>query len=136
MNKIYLLRLEEVNEEVIVDDNYSHKLFEEITDVVGVKYIKYIGFSNNDEMFVRLPEYILSELENVLSKYATFSKDDVSSSVINGDIQKIYPEVEVLTPYFFSSFREDVETIDDVLDKINRIGIKNLDTIDYFILSS
>lgn len=88
-------------------------------------------------MFIRLLDYKVDEVCNILYKYGfEFSKYDVTESVIKGNTQKEYPEVAKLTPYLFEDFRTENTSIDDVLDKINEMGIDSLDDIDKSVLKN
>ena len=65
--------------------------------------------------------YKFNSFCNLLSKYdIEFNISDVTESVIKGDIQKMYPDVEELTPNLFEDFRYDNTSVDDILDKIIR----------------
>ena len=64
-----------------------------------------------------------------MNKYFVIDIKDVSDKVISGELQRLYPEVESLTPKLFRKFRLDNETVDDVLDKINECGLKSLDKV-------
>jgi hypothetical protein len=66
-----------------------------------------------------------------MQRYFIISKTDVTEKVISGEIQAEYPEVE---KELFENFRLDNVTVDDVLDKISRLGIESLDDIDKKIL--
>jgi hypothetical protein len=136
-NKIYLIRLkEEINGigEIERDSDFSHPFFTEISNVVEVEEAKYIGFSNNEDVFVRLDELKFNQILSVFKKYYELTIEDVTDKVINGEMQKLYPEVECLTPVLFTDFRLENTSTDDVLDKINVTGINCLDEIDEKIL--
>ena len=49
-------------------------------------------------------------------------------------MQKLYPEVDKLTPKFFENFRIDNTDVDYVLEKISEKGIDSLDSVDRIIL--
>ena len=135
MNKIYQITIVEDVENINSDDNdFSHTFFEEITLSLNEKDTNYIGFSDNDEMFVRLNTIKLKRVIDIMKKYFIIDIKDVSDKVISGELQKLYPEVESLTPKLFKKFRLDNETIDDVLDKIIESGINSLDKVDKKIL--
>jgi hypothetical protein len=85
-------------------------------------------------MFVRLNTIKLKRVVDIMKKYFVIDIKDVSDKVISGELQKLYPEVESLTPKLFRKFRLDNETVDDVLDKINENGLKSLDKVDKKIL--
>lgn len=134
MNTIYLLKLDEIEEmRDTPNDDFSHPIFSDLALSLG-DVSKYIGFSDDECVFVRLTESKLKVLEYILNKYTSFSKEDITDRVISGEMQKLYPEVEKLTPKIFEKFRIDVTTVDDVLDKISDNGILSLDSIDMTIL--
>jgi hypothetical protein len=85
-------------------------------------------------MFFRLDTIKLKRVVDIMKKYFVIEVKDVSDKVISGELQRLYPEVETLTPKLFRKFRLDNETGDDVLDKINETGIKSLDKVDKKIL--
>jgi len=135
MNRIYQITIVEDVENINSDDNdFSHPFFEEVALSLNEKDANYIGFSNNDEMFVRLDTIKLKRVVDIMNKYFVIEIKDVSDKVISGELQKLYPEVESLTPKLFRKFRLDNETVDDVLDKINEGGLKSLDKVDKKIL--
>lgn len=135
MNKIYFLKIvsENINE-YNIDSTDNHPIYEELSDCLDPGDVDYLGFTNDDDIFVRLVDYKVDRITTVLSKYFEFTKTDVSDKVISGEIQKLYPEVETITPKLFKKFRLDNETVDDVLDKINEGGIESLDKVDKKIL--
>jgi hypothetical protein len=132
MNRIYLLRLVDCE---APECNGVHPFYEELTECLDEKDQEYIGFTDDDDLFIRLDEYKVEKVERVFKKYFIFSKTDVTDKVISGEIQKLYPEVEKFTPKLFENFRLDNTTIDDILDKINDKGIESLDDIDKKVLS-
>jgi hypothetical protein len=135
MNKIYQITILEDVENINSNDNdFSHPFFEDITLSLNEKDTNYIGFSDNDEMFVRLDTIKLKRVVDIMKKYFVIDIKDVSDKVISGEIQKLYPEVESVTPKLFKNFRLDNGTVDDILDKINETGINSLDKIDKKIL--
>lgn len=132
-NKIFQIIIKSDNPET---ENESHPIYQDFTSVLDPEDNKYIGFTNDNKIFVRLIDYKFNKFCDLLSKYnIIFSVSDVTESVINGDIQKKYPDVEALTPHLFESFRYDNTSIDDILDKINERGINSIDDIDKVILS-
>jgi hypothetical protein len=135
MNRIYQITIVEDVENINSDDNdFSHPFFEEVALSLNEKDTNYIGFSDNDEMFVRLDTIKLKRVVDIMKKYFVIEVKDVSDKVISGELQRLYPEVETLTPKLFRRFRLDNETVDDVLDKINENGLKSLDKVDKKIL--
>jgi hypothetical protein len=134
MNTIYLLKLDEIVEiRDTPNDDFTHPIFCDLALSLG-DVSDYIGFSDDECLFVRLTESKLKVLEYILDKHTSFSKEDITDRVISGEIQKLYPEVEKLTPMIFERFRIDVTSVDDVLDKISDIGILSLDSVDMTIL--
>lgn len=136
-NKIYLLKFTKT---VNIDDTnqeFEHPIYNDLANCVDKDENKYIGFADNEDMFVRLPYYKVKLISDIFSKYGfEFDVLDVTDSVIKGITQKEYPEVEALTPYLFEDFRYENTTIDDVLDKINEMGMNSLDEIDKTILKA
>jgi hypothetical protein len=134
MNNIYLLKLEEIDElEDTLDSDFSHPIFTDLATTLAEDG-RYIGFSDDGCVFVRLCDHKLSALEFIINKYTSFTKEDVSDRVISGEMQKLYPEVEELTPMIFEKFRLEVTTIDNILDRISLNGIQSLDNIHTHIL--
>jgi hypothetical protein len=131
-NKIYQISIKVDNKET---DSDSHPIYKDFSNILDVEDNKYIGFTDDNKIFIRLPDYKFNSFCNLLSKYnIVFDVYDVTEDVIKGDIQKKYPDVEELTPYIFEDFRYDNTSIDDILDKINERGIDSLDEIDKSIL--
>lgn len=135
-NKIYLLKFTKtVNIED--GDEFTHPIYNDLSNCLNVDEQKYLGFSDNEDIFIRLVDYKVSLVSNIFSKYGfEFDVIDVTDAVIKGDIQKEYPEVEKLTPYLFEDFRIDTTSVDDILDKINEKGMDSLDNIDKKILKA
>ena len=131
MNRIYLLRLVDCE---APEYNGVHPFYEELTECLDETDQEYIGFTDSDDLFIRLDEYKVKKIERVFKKYFIFNKTDVTDKVISGEIQKLYPEVEKFTPKLFENFRLDNTTVDDILDKINDKGIESLDEIDKKVL--
>ena len=134
MNRIYLLRLVDTDAPEYKEGEV-HPFYEELTECLDKKDQEYIGFTDSDDLFVRLDEYKVKKIEAIFKKYFIFCKTDVTDKVISSEIQKLYPEVERFTPKLFENFRLDNTTIDYVLDKINDKGIESLDDIDKMVLN-
>lgn len=135
MNKIYFLKIVSENvKEFDIDSDDNHPIYEELSDCLDPGDSDYLGFTNDDDIFVRLPDYKVDKITTVLSKYFEFTKTDVTDEVISGNIEKIYPEVKAVTPKLFNDFRLDNTSVDDILDKIIEGGIESLDKIDKTIL--
>ena len=130
--------VEFINKVETVDiDDFSHPLYSDLTNCLSEHEQKYLGFTKNEDLFIRLPDFQVEKILSVFTKHNfDFKITDVSDKVISGDIQKKYPEVEELTPLIFEDFRLDNATVDDILDKINEKGIDSLDNIDKKILGS
>lgn len=131
-NKIFLFKFTKT-----FDISDTHPIYSDLSNCLNPGEDKYLGFADNEDMFVRLPEFKVWSISDIFSKYGfEFDVLDVTSDVIKGKTQKEYPEVEKLTPYLFEDFRYDNTSIDDVLDKINESGMVSLDTIDKAILAA
>jgi len=132
-NKIYLIKFTKL---VNIEDE-KHPIYNDFTNCLNPEDQKYIGFTDNEDVFVRLNDYKVDTFADVFTKHGfEFDVLDVTDSVIKGNIQKKYPEVEALTPYLFEDFRLETTSIDDILDKINETGMDSLDVIDKNILSA
>jgi hypothetical protein len=130
-SKIYQITIEKD-----IDLDINHPFFKEFSNFLDKADSDKIGFSNDNKIFTKLPDYKVDKICDTLSKYnIDFSSKDVTKSVILGDIQKKYPGVETLTPRFFKDFRYIFTSIDNILDKISERGIESLDKIDKKILS-
>lgn len=119
------------------DYNFEHPFYNDLSNCLDEGDDKFIGFTDNDDMFINLSESRVNIISNILKKYnAEFSIIDVTDKVISGNIQKEYPEVEELSPNLFTNFRLENTSINQVLDKISSNGIDSLDEIDKLILKS
>lgn len=136
-NKIYLLKFSVRPIEIDNDDSFEHPFYNDLSLSLNDEDRKYVGFADNEDMFIRLLDHKLDMVCNILTNYGfVFEKKDVTIDAIRGRLQKDYPEVSELTPYLFEDFRYDNTSIDDVLDKINETGMKSLDKIDNEILKN
>lgn len=132
-NNVYQITIKSDNTET---DNEYHPIYRDFYSILDVEDNKYIGFTDDNKIFIRLPDYKFNSFCNLLSKYdIEFSVSDVTESVIKGDIQKRYPDVEELTPHLFEHFRYNNTSVNDILDKIIERGISSIDEIDKSILS-
>lgn len=133
MDKIYLLK---IADDLPLYDGGSkvHSFYNELTDCLELEDQYNIGFTDNDFIFIRLNNYKFKQVEEVFKKYFIFIKTDVSKQVISGEMDKLYPEVDEITPKFFEKFRIDYTTVNDILDKISKNGIESLDYLDRQIL--
>ena len=132
-NNIYFVRFTKSSD--IEDDN--HPIYQDLSNALDKEDGKYLGFTNGEDLFIRLVYFKVQKVLDVFTKYGfEFEVTDVTSDVISGDIQKKFPEVEKLTPYMFDNFRIENTSVDDVLDKILERGINSIDTIDKMILGS
>lgn len=133
MKKIYLFKL--IGEDIEDGDgnDFTHPFYSEIAQILGEGDAKNLGFTKDKAMFAALEEAKLEKLSDLMNKYFTISKTDVTEQVILGEIQAEYPEVE---KELFENFRLENTTIDNVLDKISSFGIESLDYIDKMILES
>jgi hypothetical protein len=135
MNKIYFLKIVSENiAEFDIDSTDNHPIYEDLSNCLEPGDSDYLGFTNDDDIFVRLPDYKVDKITAVLSKYFEFTKTDVTDKIISGQIGKEYPEVKQISPKLFKEFRLDNTSVDDILDKIIESGIDSLDKIDKDIL--
>jgi hypothetical protein len=133
-NKIYKIEFLKV---IDFDDEIANLFFEEISRCLDKGEEKYIGFSENEDIFLRLTDYKIQMITNVLKNWnLDFKIFEVTKEVIKGEIQKLYPEVEELTPHLFENFRIENTSVNDVLDKIIESGIDSIDDIDKKILAA
>ena len=132
-NKIYFVRFTKSSD--IEDDN--HPIYQDLSNALDKEDSKYLGFTNNEDVFIRLVYFKVQKVLDIFSKHGfEFEITDVTDGVISGDIQKKFPEVEKLTPFMFDDFRIENTSVDDVLDKILEKGIKSIDSIDKRILEA
>jgi DNA-binding Lrp family transcriptional regulator len=134
-NKIYLIKFTKKVDLNTLDD-FDHPIYKDLVNLLDKGDDKLIGFTNDENIFLRLPYNKVNEICNILIKHGfEFNVSDVTKLVIKGDIEKIYPEVEELNPGIFKNFRMENTSIDDILDKINEKGIGSIDEIDKEILN-
>ena len=132
-NNIYFVRFTKSSD---IEDN-AHPIYQDLSNALDKEDGKYLGFTNGEDLFIRLVYFKVQKVLDVFTKYGfEFEVTDVTSDVISGDIQKKFPEVEKLTPYMFDNFRIENTSVDDVLDKILEKGINSIDNIDKMILGS
>lgn len=135
-NKIYHIKL--VKEIIKVESNendFLHPIFSELSDIVEEEEAKHIWVSDNDEIYIRLDDNKYKRILVAFEKYYELTTEDITNKVVGGEIEKLYPEIELLTEDFFTNFRIENTSVDDLLDKINAKGIDSLDDIDKSILS-
>jgi hypothetical protein len=132
MNKIYQIKLLDKD---LLDNEVIEAFLFEVALTIDSEDSNYMGFSNEDDIFIRLDEYKCDKIVNVLSKYFIFTIEDVSDKALSGELKKLYPEVDKLTPKLFKNFRKENTTVDYILDKINEKGFESLDKIDLKILN-
>jgi hypothetical protein len=119
------------------NDEFKHPFYKDFTNCLDDGDDKLIGFANNNDIFLNLFESKVNIISNVFRKYGfEFKVVDVTDKVINGYLQKDFPEVEEFSPNLFNSFRINNTSIDQILDKISYNGINSLDNIDKLILKS
>jgi hypothetical protein len=132
MNKIYQIKLLDKD---LLDNEVIDAFLFEFALTIDSEESNYMGFSNDDDIFIRLEEYKCDKIVNILSKYFIFIIEDVSDKALSGELKKNYPEVDKLTPKLFKNFRKENTTVDYILDKINKKGFESLDKIDIKILN-
>ena len=133
-NKVFLIKFtKKVN--IGEGDDFTHPVYEDISRCLENGDEKFIGFTDDEDIFIRLSDSKVNDICNTFRKHGfEFNIDEVTEFVINGDMQKMYPEVEALTPLIFETFRLDNTNVDDILDKISEKGIESLDDIDKKVL--
>lgn len=132
-NKIYLIKF---TKKVEVDNDFNHPVYEDLSKCLDKGDGKFIGFTDNEDIFVRLSDIKVDKICNIFKKHGfKFNVNEVTELVINGDMQKAYPEVEELTPQIFEVFRLENTSVDDILDKISEKGMDSLDETDKAILN-
>ncbi len=132
-NNIYFVKFTKSTD---IEDE-AHPIYQDLSNALDKEDSKYLGFTNGEDLFIRLVYFKVQKVLDVFTKYGfEFEVTDVTKDVISGDIQKKYPEVEKLTPYMFDNFRIENTSVDDVLDKILEKGINSIDNIDKMILGS
>lgn len=134
-NKVYFLKiLKDLDQNLVPNDDYSSPFYLELANFIELDDAQYFGFTRNDEILLHLEALQLKKVTTIFEKYFEISLEDVTDKVISGEMKKLYPEVEGLTPDFFNNFRLENTSIDDVLDKINNSGSDSLDHIDIKII--
>ncbi len=73
-------------------------------------------------------------IKSAFEKYYELIAEDVTEKLLRGEIEKLNPKIKFSNEAFFTSFRKEYTSIDDLLDKINAKGINSLDIIDKSIL--
>ncbi len=132
-NNIYFIKFTKLSN---IED-VNHEIYKDLSNALDKEDSKYLGFTNSDDVFIRLVYFKVQKVLDVFSKHGfEFGVTDVTSDVISGDIQKKFPEVEKLTPFMFDNFRIENTSVDDVLDKILEKGINSIDSIDKRILEA
>lgn len=136
LRKIFKIKIveEPIDWVDVKDEDYkSHPFFSQLADVIGFNGSKYLEFYLEGDavnLFVCFEELKLKQLLAVFTKFFEFTIEDITESVINGEMQKLYPE----SSRFLTNFRLKNTPIDSILDKINKTGIDSLDEIDKGIL--
>lgn len=134
-NKITLVKFTKRVDIDNTQNEFEHPLYNEVSNILNEDDTKFIGFTNDEDMFLRLADFKVNSILSIFSKYGfEFTTQDYTKEVYNGVAQKNYPEVEKLTPDIFRDFRIETTSIDDVLDKIIESGMDSLDDTDLYIL--
>ncbi len=115
MNKIYYLKIVNDIEEYNINSTNNHPIYEELSNCLDIADIQYLEFTNDDDIFVRLPNYKVDKIITTLSKYFKYTMSDVTDAVISGELERKFPESYKL----FNNFRLDNTSLDNILDKIN-----------------
>lgn len=136
-NKIYHIRLvKEIYKTNSTENDFSHPIYSKLSDIIEVTEIKHIWVSDNDDIYIRLDENKYKRILAAFEEYYELTTEDITDKVIEGEIEKLYPEIELFTEEFFTDFRLENTSVDDLLDKISTKGIDSLDNTDNSILSS
>lgn len=134
-NKIYHIRLEkEIVKTNYKENDFSHPIYAELATIIDLEEAKYIWISDDDELFIRLDANKYKRIKSAFGKYYELVAEDVTEKLLRGEIEKLNPKIRFSNEAFFASFRREYTSIDDLLDKINAMGIDALDTIDKSIL--
>lgn len=130
-NKVHKIKIIDFNKEL----SDGHPIFQDFVDIIDQEDFKFIGVTELDDvLFVRLHDHTLDKLINALTKYFDIVVTNVTNSVLNGDLQIEFPDIEILTPNIFNNFRKEVLDINDVLDKILLKGVNSLDELELCVL--
>ena len=134
-NKIYHIRLvREIVKTNYEENDFSHPIYSELAAIIEIDEEKYIWVSDDDELFIRLDENKYTRIKSAFEKYYKLIAEDITEKLLRGEIEKLNPKIKFSKEAFFTSFRKEYTSIDDLLDKINAKGIDSLDTIDQSIL--
>ena len=134
-NKIYHIRLgREIIKTNYEENDFSHPIYTELATIIELEEAKYIWISDDDELFIRLDENKYKRIKAAFEKYYELVAEDVTEKLLRGEIEKLNPKIRFSNEAFFTSFRKEYTSIDDLLDKINAKGMDSLDTIDKSIL--
>ena len=134
-NKIYHIRLgREIIKTNYEENDFSHPIYTELATIIELEEAKYIWISDDDELFIRLDENKYKRIKAAFEKYYELVAEDITEKLLRGEIEKLNPKIRFSNEAFFTSFRKEYTSIDDLLDKINAKGMDSLDTIDKSIL--
>jgi hypothetical protein len=134
-HKIYHIRLEkEIIKTNYEENDFSHPIYKELATIIDQEEAKYIWISDEDELFIRLDENKYKRIKSAFEKYYEIVAEDVTEKLLKGEIEKLNPKIRFSNEAFFTIFRKEYTSIDDLLDKINAKGINSLDSIDKSIL--
>ena len=134
--RIYFLRIiNDLQSDLWHSDDFSNPLYQQLSDLIELNDVKHLGFTDSNGILLQLETLQLKKVINVFKNHCEITVTDVTDQVLSGEMQKMYPEVEELTPNFFSNFRLENTSIDNVLDKINNLGSESLDYIDTTIIN-
>jgi hypothetical protein len=134
--RIYFLRIiNDLQSDSWHSDDFSNPLYQQLGDLIELNDVKYLGFTDSNGILLQLETLQLKKVINLFENHFDITITDVTDQVLSGEMEKMYPEVEELTPNFFSNFRLENTSIDDVLDKINNLGSKSLDNLDLKIIN-
>jgi glycosyltransferase involved in cell wall biosynthesis len=116
------------------ENDFSHPIYTELATIIKLVEAKYIWISDDDELFIRLDENKYKRIKGAFEKYYELIAEDITEKLLRGEIEKLNPKIKFSNEAFFTSFRKEYTSVDDLLDKINAKGFDALDTIDKSIL--
>lgn len=141
INKIFLLKTLNVKNSTnkVLDKEVENVMLSRLGSLLDIDDAKNIaiGDDNGSEfIFMKLPEYKVFNVKDLLMEYFDVTLTEVTEDIILGVLDE-YKKIHngVYYKEFFVNFRLSNAITDDILDKINSYGIESLDEIDKMILN-
>lgn len=137
-NKLYLVKTLSVKGSKELDPEVQKMLLNQIGEVLDEGDDKEIAVEEVDDvevLFFRLSYMKVMRICSILDPYVEYSIEEVSEKIISGDMNE-YDFIMKSDEFkkFFDTFRLDITSVDDVLDKILSKGINSIDDVDKMIL--